>query len=107
GSVLPVDDWNFGSGSRIVRYFGFAGSWPGPKTMRAVGEKGALGSASSWHHVFTHETGTEEEWRIGMNAPQQLCFDVPGPGGGSVPARSAATSSHNTTAHTPAGRYSV
>ena len=101
GSVLPVDDWNFGSGSRIVRYFGFAGSWPGPKTIRAVGEKACLGSASVLHHVFTHETGTEEEWRIGMNAPQQVCFDVPGPGGGSFPALRPATRVHITAPTTP------
>ena len=101
GSVLPVDDYDFGSGPRIVRYSGFAGSWPGPKTIRAVAEKDCLGSASVLHHVFTHMTGTEEEWRIGMNEPQQLCYDVPAPGGGSFPALRPATRVHITAATTP------
>lgn len=105
GSFLPVDDYDFSNGSRTVRFSGFAGSWPGPKTITAVGEKGCRGRATALHHVFTHETGTEEEWRVGINEPTQLCYAVPTP----VPfaALRPATRVHITAGTTPEVAFGV
>jgi hypothetical protein len=101
---LDVSDYDFGNGPRMFNFW-FAGSWPGPKTITAFGEKSCVGRYSVLHHVFTDATLTREDWTVAMNMPRELCVSVPGPGGADFPPLRPATRVHITAATMPEVKF--
>jgi hypothetical protein len=105
GSFLDQANYDFSAGPRMFHGFPFASGWPGPKTITAFGQNGCLGRATVSHHVFTNVGSSGETWTVGMNTPNQECFAVPGPGGGTFPPLRPATRVHITAPTTPEVKF--